>query len=290
MHIAIIGCGEVGGAYARALEGRATLSLCDIRSDGPPRETANALGLALHPAPGPWLTDCDLAVSAVPGSESAAAAASALPFLAEAALLVDVSTASPGDMRAAAARFADAGRGFVDAAIMSAIAIAGAAAPVLIAGPDGRRAAEPFRIMGAPTRLLEDSAAGDAVALKLLRSVVVKGLEVLAVESLTAAEHLGVRDRLLAQLEDLDEKPIATFLAALVTTHIRHAARRGHEVGEAARQLAEMGFEPIVAGALRGRYEATLAAARTVPPGEDTQRSLDAALDWLVRAGRTRSD
>ncbi|MCG8562966.1 MAG: DUF1932 domain-containing protein [Hyphomicrobiales bacterium] len=286
MHIAIIGCGEVGGAYGRALAGKASLSLCDIRPDGPPREAADDLGLELHPAPGSWLTACDVAIAAVPGGESLAAAASALPFLKDDALYIDVSTASPDDKRAAEAQFTAAGRAIADVAIMTAIALSGAASPVLIAGPEATRAVPVFERMEAPVTVLEDSAVGDAVSLKLLRSIVVKGLEVLAVESLTAAERLGVRDKLLAQLGDLDAQPIAAFLAALTTTHIRHAARRMHEVEDAARQLEAMGLEPIVTGALAGRYRATLAAARTKPPGDEAHRSLDAALAWFLSVGR----
>lgn len=286
MHIAIIGCGEVGGAYARALGGKVSLSLCDIEPGGRPGEVARELGLPLHPAPGDWLGSCDVAIAAVPGRASPGAADGALAFVPCDVLYIDVCTAAPADLKASAENFARACRAFVDTAIMGAIALNGAAAPVLIAGPDSRKAAEVFELMDAPVQVMDDAGPGDAVALKLLRSVVIKGLECLAIESLTAAEQLGVRPRLLELLGDLDQSPVADYLGALVTTHLLHAKRRMHEMEESAAQLKALGFDAAVTGALEKRYRCTLAGQGADPPGGDTHKSLDAALAWLTRIGR----
>lgn len=286
MHIAIIGCGEVGGAYGRALGGKAELSLCDIVADGRPGALAAELGLPLHTAPGDWLLHCDTVIAAVPGRASPAAAAAALGFLSQDAHYIDVSTAAPGDLRASAEKFEAAGRAFTDTAIMGAIALTGGATPVLLAGAGGERAQEVFAMLGAAAQRLDGARPGDAVALKLLRSVVVKGLECLAIESLTAAEHLGVRDRLFDVLGDLDESPAADLLSALVTTHLLHAERRMHEMEESVAQLRTLGFDAAVASGLEHRYRATLRALETDPPAEDAHESLDAALAWLTRIGR----
>lgn len=288
MHIAIIGCGEVGGAYARALEGKADLSLCDIVSGGRPGKLADEMHLPLRPAPGDWLRNCDAAIAAVPGRESGVAAQSALPFMAEGCLYIDVSTGAPDSLRQSAQAFAAAGRGFVDTAILGAIALTGGKTPVLIAGDEPERAREVFALMGAPAKLLEGGKAGDAVALKLLRSVIVKTLECAAVESLTAAEHLGVRDRLFAALGDVDSAPFTDLLSSLVTTHLVHAERRMHEMEEAEAQLRALGFDAAVTGSLGARYEATLKAIEKDPPPDDAHESLDKALAWLIAAGRGR--
>lgn len=286
MQIAIIGCGEVGGAYARALRGKATLLLCDIVSDGRPGALSQELGLPLNASPGDWLRDCDFAIAAVPGRESAVAAASALPFLSRTSVYVDVSTGAPDSLRQSSKDFEASGRAFVDTAIMGAIALTGGKTPVLIAGGEAKRACEIFALMEAPSNILENGAPGDAVALKLLRSVVIKGLECVAIESLTAAEHLGVRDKLFDVLGDLDDSPIADFMSALVTTHILHAERRMHEMEESAAQLRALGFDAAVTGALGARYKATLAGREKYPPPDDAHESLDKALAWLITAGR----
>lgn len=286
MHVGVIGCGEVGGAYARALAGKAELSLCDIVDEGRPGMLARELGLHLNAAPGAWLESCDFAIAAVPGRASPEAAAAALPHLAPHTLYIDVSTAAPDDLRASAAAFAERERDFVDTAILGAIAITGGATPVLIAGRQSGRAASVFEAMGAPAKVLEGGQPGDAVALKLLRSVIIKGIECLAIESLTAAEQLGVRDKLFAALGDVDAAPFQDLLSSLVTTHLRHAERRMHEMEEAVSQLSALGFDAAVVGALGKRYRATLAARETNPPPVDAHESLDEALSWLAQTCR----
>ncbi len=289
MQIALIGCGEVGGAYARALRGKATLLLCDIVSDGRPGALSQDLGLPLNTHPGDWLQNCDFAIAAVPGRESAIAAASTLPYLPHGSIYVDVSTGAPDSLRQSAEYFAASDRAFVDTAIMGAIALTGGKTPVLIAGDEAKRASEVFALMGARAEILEDAKPGDAIALKLLRSVVIKGLECVAIESLTAAEHLGVRDKLFDALSDLDASPIADMMSALVTTHILHAERRMHEMEESAAQLRALGFDASVTGALEARYKATLAGLVKNPPASDAHETLDKALEWLITAGRKES-
>ena len=286
MHIAIIGCGEVGGAYARALEGKATLSLCDIVSEGRPGVLSQELGLPLNAAPDDWMRTCDLAVAAVPGRASGEAAKSALPFLSQGSVYVDVSTGAPDSLRQSSQEFDGSDRAFVDVAIMGAIALTGGKTPVLIAGGKAARAQELFTLMGAQAKILEDGKPGDAVALKLLRSVIIKGLECLSIESLTAAEHLGIRDRLFDALGDIDSGPIADLIASLVTTHILHAERRMHEMEESTAQLRALGFDAAVTGALGARYAATLEGRETDPPPPDAHETLDAALAWLDSTAR----
>ena len=56
MHIAIIGLGEVGRAYAKALHAAGhTLQVCNARAGAAAQAVADALGLPLHLAPGEWL-------------------------------------------------------------------------------------------------------------------------------------------------------------------------------------------------------------------------------------------
>lgn len=288
MNIAIIGCGEVGSAYARALAGKAVLALCDIVNDGRPGALAQETGHPLNPAPGDWLRDCDVAIAAVPGRASGEAAAAALPFMSRGSVYIDVSTGAPDSLRQSAQDFEASGRVFVDTAIMGAIALTGGATPVLIAGPDGaaEKAREIFALMGAPAKRLEGGKPGDAVALKLLRSVIVKGLECLSIESLTAARHLGIRDRLFDALGDVDAAPFTDLLGSLVTTHLLHAERRMHEMEDSVAQLRALGFDSAVAGALECRYKATLAAREKNPPPADAHEDLDKALDWLIETAR----
>lgn len=287
MKIAIIGCGEVGGAYTRALRGKADLALCDIVSDGRPGALAQDMGLTLNSAPGDWLTECDFAIAAVPGKESPVAARDALPFIASDALYIDVSTGAPADLFAWSEKYREAQRDFVDVAIVGSIPIYGGATPVLIAGSKANSARAVFELMGAPVKIMQDGKPGDAVALKLLRSIILKGLECLSIECLTAADHLGLRPQVLAALQDLDDRKIADVMSALVRSHLLHAKRRMHEMEESSAQLKALGFDAAVTQSLSARYAATLKEAAANPPEEGANESLDEAIAWLTQTCRS---
>ncbi len=282
---AIIGVGEVGGCYARALATAAAFKLCDIKTDGPPARTAETIGVDLETRPGPWLQGAEFVLVCVPGKESPVVAASALPFIGPEAVYIDMATARPDDLRHWSKRFKDQGRAFVDAAIMGSIQLTAEKTPILLAGEKAGAARKLYAGLGARTDVVEDGAAGDATSLKLLRSILIKGLECLAVEALTAAEHMGVRPQLYGALKDVDAAAISDFLEMLVTTHIPHAERRGHEIVDAADQLREMGFDALVTGALPPRYEATIAAKTGNPPAEGV-RPIAESLAWLKQTVR----
>jgi 3-hydroxyisobutyrate dehydrogenase len=283
MKIGLIGVGEVGSAYARALKDT-DLKICDREQSGRPAATAGELDLTLHAAAGPWLADRDIVIAAVAGGDSPEAAAAALPHLPQHAVYIDVGTANPDDLRLSAAAYGAAGRDFVDGAIVGAIAISGAACPVLLSGPKADSVNPLFEHMEAPVTVLPQSAAGDASSLKLLRSVIIKGLECVAIESLTAAEHLGVRDRLMDAVQDVDAAGFVPFIEALVRTHVIHAGRRGHEMKDAAGQLHDLGFDGHVTQATPARYEATLLAGD--PGAEAGNWDISEALDWLMQTTR----
>lgn len=287
MKIAIIGCGEVGGAYTRALRGKADLELCDIVSDGRPGALAKEMGLPLNAAPGDWLTACDAVIAAVPGKESPVAARDALPFIAADALYIDVSTGAPADLFTWSENYREAERDFVDVAIVGSIPIYDGATPVLMAGERAEKAQAVFELMGAPVKIMDDAKPGDAVALKLLRSIIMKGLECLSIECLTAAEHLGLRPQVLSALQDLDDRKIADVMSALVRSHLLHAKRRMHEMEESSAQLKALGFDAAITQSLSARYAATLKEAAENPPSEAANESLDEAIAWLMPTCRT---
>lgn len=285
MRITIIGIGEVGGAFAAALAPTADLTLCDIKEDGPPAATADALGLGIERVPGPWLEGADKVLVCVPGKQSPVVAKAALPFVGPETVYVDMSTARPDDLRAWASAFDCEGKIFVDLAIMGSIQIWGAHPPVLLSGPAAKKAQPLYDKLGSDTNIVDDGQPGDATSLKLLRSILVKGIECLAVEAMTAAEHMNVRPQLVGIMKDMDDSSIADFLEMLVTTHIPHSARRRHEIIESADQLREMGFDALVTSALPPRYEATLARKKDDKPKEGVQPMAE-SLAWLMGAVR----
>ena len=110
MKIALLGCGEVGSCYGRAwtAAGHHIIGICELRDDEAMRARAASLNAALHAAPGPWLAEADIVVSAVYGHSASAVAQACLAFLRADAVYADF-TASAADMQAAGAARAWAG-------------------------------------------------------------------------------------------------------------------------------------------------------------------------------------
>src|SRR5690606_7927784 len=154
------------------------------------------------------------------------------------ALIIDVTTAPPAGLAAAAGRLAKDGVGLVDGAIMGSITLSGARTPLLLAGAGADKAAEWLAAHGFRCTTLANAQVGDASALKLLRSLFTKGLEALTVECLLAAESRGLRQQLLEQLAVVDETPFTEYLEVLVTSHLVHARRRLAEVEAVGEELA----------------------------------------------------
>lgn len=281
MRIAIVGCGEVGSTYARALLAAGDH---DVVIDDPRPEVAAWAAehdLTLHRTAGPWLADVDAAWVCVAGDLAHRVITQMHEYLARGVTIIDLTTASPEDKARSAVLLGDRGV-YIDAVIMGAIAMNGVATPLLGAGPHAEGAMSVLADLGAPVRTLPDAAPGDAAALKLLRSVLTKGLEALGVECLVAAERMGVRDQLPAVLADIDAGGLTPFVDAVVRTHPLHAKRRQHEVHRAGLQLAGHGGNPSLLAATEERFAATVAAAHAAPPPPDVADHVDDAVRWLL--------
>jgi 3-hydroxyisobutyrate dehydrogenase-like beta-hydroxyacid dehydrogenase len=288
---AVIGFGEVGQCFAAALAGSSAfpsplmLRVGDIEPQGPRRgrlrQVAEGLGVPLEGEPGPWLGDADLVLSAVTGDRAVEAARAAAAFLKPGAIYLDVNTAPKATM-VEVDRVLGGRATVVDCAILGLIATNGARAPLLLSGP-GAGAMETFlNARGCRARSI-GGAVGDASAVKLLRSVVMKGLEALLIEAFVAAERQGLRDQAIEALADLGQIPTATTIATLLTTHLRHGRRRAVEVDEVREMLAMTGAPSRMTDATAATFARSLEAGIV---GDETPPGLAEALARLVAAHR----
>lgn len=275
----MLGCGEVGRLVARAAAGPFQVELCDTVAAAA-ASLAGELGVPWHNDLGDWLGEVDRVWACVTGDAALAAASATTARMRPDTVYVDLTTASPDDKRAAAETAAGHGVGYVDAAIMGTVTLTGIRTPLLLAGRDAAGVAEEFASVGAPARAMA-GAAGDAIALKLLRTVITKGVEALAVEAFVAAERRGVRAELRRILADIDEQGFSPFLDAVVRTHVVHAERRMHEVDRAVAQLEDDGLPATVLRGAHDRFEQTVQALRDLPPEAGTSDDADRAIAWL---------
>jgi len=249
--IGLLGFGEVGQRLADDLSALPDVSLCawdvQFRTEGSgpvlavrSRSRVAAVGSARELA-----GDCDLVISAVTAKEATAAAASVLGGVAPGTFVLDVNSVAPGTRRRTAETIESAGGRFVEAAVMSPIAPAGIASPMLLGGP---HAAE-FRQMAVPLGFSNSSVCsadwGVASATKMCRSIMVKGVEALFAESLLTARHYGVESSVIASLDNLfgsgDQAALARYM---ILRSVRHGERRNEEMREAAETVEEAGLEP----------------------------------------------
>lgn len=269
MEISIIGMGAVGTTWGEALlagDPESRLTLFDPRPAGAGQEWAARCGLPIHQEHAGHAHG-ELVLVCTPGAVLPRVLEELIPTLASGTCILDLSTASPLDKAAGAAQAEVNGIGYVDAAITGAVALAGARTPLLLAGAVDERLAALFTMVGAPTTLLEGSAPGDAVRVKLLRSVITKGLEALAVEMFPAARKLDLLDHVLAVFTDIDSRPFAELLCFMEATHLDHSERRRHEVADASELLEQAGVDPTLLRAVIARYERSSALAQSEKAG-----------------------
>jgi 3-hydroxyisobutyrate dehydrogenase len=280
--IAIIGLGEVGRCYAQPLlEAGYDLLLCEARPTPAAMELAAKWGRTLHDQPGAWLAAADWVLSCVTGAQALPVVEQVLVFTKVGSGLADLTTASPSAKRQAAQLAKDRSVRYVDTAIMGAISLNWVRTPLLAAG-DG---AEEFKSLlepaGGRVQLIQGGVAGDAISLKILRSVFTKGMEALCVELLVSAEKQGVREQLYEQLGDIDQTPLRDFIDMLVRTHVVHAARRAHEVHDAQHELAQQGLTSLVLPGVEQRFRDTAQRLQSRPL-QQANPNVEQALQWLL--------
>lgn len=282
MKVAIIGLGEVGRAFAQALhDAGLELALCDARPAPAASELAASWTQSISTSIDAWLADCQWILSCVTGSHALGVIEQCLPHASSGATICDLTTASPDTKRTAATRAGEAGLRYVDVAIMGAVNLSRHRTPLLAAGEGSNDFAALLGKAEGKVTVIEGGTAGDAIALKILRSVFTKGMEALSVELLMAAEKQGVREKLYAQLRDIDETPLRTFIDMLVRTHVVHARRRAHEVHDAASELAKHGLPSLVLPGVESRFARTISDLESAPPAQ-AEPNIDQALTWLL--------
>lgn len=230
MRIAVLGLGEAGSRWASELAAHG-----DEVHAFDPGDVPTPDGVRRHRDPGQTVAGAELILALTPGSEAVRALTDVLDELGGASLYADLSTAAPSLKGKLAAIAADRGIVFADVALMAAIPGRGIAAPALASGPGAGRFAEMVNTRGGSVEVV-GSQAGEAATRKLLRSVVMKGLAALLIESMSASSRLGKADWLWGHLVDELTSMDVAMMERLLFDTAPHATRRVEEM-EAAREM-----------------------------------------------------
>ena len=260
-HIGLVGYGEVGKIFAAGLKPKAlSVAVWDIRFAAPAprdaeRDYAAQAGVAVCDSMQALCARADLVISAVTASRTLAVAEAAAAHITPGTVFLDLNSASPGTKQHAAALIDGAGGFYVEAGVMTSVPPYGIRVPMLLGGA---RAAELARVLqgwGMDARAVSDKL-GVASAIKMCRSVMIKGLEALVIESYATARAYGVEDQVLPTLQEtfpsIDwQKQGAYFFSRVV----QHGQRRAEEMREAANTVREAGFEPLMAAAIADKQQ-----------------------------------
>jgi 3-hydroxyisobutyrate dehydrogenase-like beta-hydroxyacid dehydrogenase len=294
MRIAFIGFGEAGRAFADSLRqaGAEPTAAYDILFDseglgGPTARAAEARGVAAAPTDADAIAGADWVVSAVTASSSLAAARAAASHLKAGQVFIDINSVSPGTKRASAEAVTARGADYLDMAVMGPVHPRGHRTPVLIAGADADALHPKLTAFGFNAEAV-GAAPGEATAIKMVRSVFMKGVEAAMVEMLLAARRAGCLERVLGSLADtypgLDWNAFPRYELERVT---RHGMRRAAEMRESAATLEELGLSGALAAAIAETQE-RIGALGLKEPGRDLDEELDRVLAALQpRAGRS---
>jgi 3-hydroxyisobutyrate dehydrogenase-like beta-hydroxyacid dehydrogenase len=294
--ICFIGFGEAAAAF---VQGWCTLidvkiSAYDIKTDDPVQRAAKLKDYAEWDVTGAQdagaaAIDADVIISAVTADAAEDAARSVSTVLKPGQLYLDINSCAPSRKRQAAMTVRDSGADYVDVAVMAPVHPTLHQTPLLIGGPGALRAENLLQRLDMKFETISENV-GDASTIKMVRSVMIKGIESLISESIVAAVQEGIDERVLDSLDvtypGMDWKKRAGYMLERM---VRHGTRRAEEMREVAKTMEDLGIGGPMATATAQRQQLVadlnLLDAFDGEPPEDHRILAQAILDARKEQG-----
>ncbi len=269
LSVGLIGYGEVGKIFSNGLKARGLswvgawdIVFGDALLGGAQRLHATAHGVEACESASVVCSKATLIMSAVTASNTLAVAQEIARTIRPGTVFLDLNSCSPGTKQRAAALIENAGGKYVEAGVMTSVPPYGLAVPMLVGGRHAAALADRLRTFGFDITPVSEKI-GVASATKMSRSIMIKGLEALVIESYSTARKYGVEDAMIATLQEtfpsIDwQKQGAYFFSRVV----QHGKRRAEEMREAANTAQEAGFAPVMAAATAEKQDWVAALAR----------------------------
>ena len=257
--VALIGFGEVGQTLgADLVKAGVEVAAYDMlfgSPDSAPSRATQTIAVRKGRSASDAIANAELIVSAVTAASDVDAARSVTAGIPRGAFYVDLNSVSPATKTICARIVDDAGGRYVEAAVMTPINPKGIGSPMLLGGAHAASFLERAAPLGFNAKVFSTTL-GQAAAVKMCRSVIIKGVEALLTESMLAARRYGVEKPVLDSLSDLlpagDWEKIARYF---ISRSLEHGLRRAEEMREAAKTVAEAGIEPLMASATAERED-----------------------------------
>jgi 3-hydroxyisobutyrate dehydrogenase-like beta-hydroxyacid dehydrogenase len=266
-HVALVGFGEAGSIFGEDLVRKGCeVATYDVLLDSPVtrdamREKAERAGVRAVGSMRELITEGvtarpQLIISAVTASSSAIVAADAGKLLAPGQIFLDINSCAPATKRENADAVEASGADYIEAAVMAPVPPQRLAVPMLLGGKRAREVSELLLALGfSATPIAEEI--GVASAVKMCRSIVIKGLEAITTECVLAARQLGAEEQVFASLNQTFPHMGWTggLPDYLVSRVAEHGRRRAAEMREVARTLEDIGMRPTMALAIAAKQD-----------------------------------
>jgi 3-hydroxyisobutyrate dehydrogenase-like beta-hydroxyacid dehydrogenase len=291
--LCFIGFGEAGQAIASGLReaGVESIAAWDIlfpKAEGAKLKSAGeAIGARRASSAADAVTNSDIIVAAVTAASSLEAAQSVAPHITGNPYYLDVNSVSPG-RKQDTARLLEGTARYVDVAILAPIHPKRHKTPLLLAGEHAESVLpiliDELEMQGAIT----SDQVGAAAALKMIRSVMIKGIEALTAECFMAAERAGIADEVAASLKNnyptLDWPSVIEYNLERMASH---GIRRADEMEQSAATLTELGIEPLMTNGTVARQRQLGELGRKEPLRNAKQKGRAAMLAVLNEVTKT---
>src|SRR5499427_1846921 len=255
--VGFVGFGEAGSTIARGLRsaGVERIFAYDIKLGDPlVRDRAREAQTTLVDSSSELAEAATILFSTVTSSSALDAARQTVAFLGPRHTYADLNSVSPAVKQDIEKEIGESGASFVEAAVMAPVGPYGHQVPMLLGGPSAKAFMETMAPFGMKLQVLDGAKVGSAAAVKMCRSIVVKGLEALLFECVMAATKFEADDLVFASLKEtwpgIDWKTLADYTAGRVVVH---GERRAHEMEEVAETLKAIGIDPVMAEATARR-------------------------------------
>ncbi|WP_017670027.1 NAD(P)-dependent oxidoreductase [Blastomonas sp. AAP53] len=267
-NVTFIGFGEAGRAFAPAGVRAFDFKAHDTATRPDMLAAFASSGVEGFDDPAEALSQAQVVLCLVTADQAVAAARDYAPMLPKGALWLDMNSVAPSSKRRAAALIEAAGGRYADVAVMAPVLPQRLGVPLLVAGPHADAAATALQASGFAKVSIAGENVGEASAIKMIRSVMVKGLEALTTECALAAERAGVSDAVIASLDaSWKDQSWGQRFDYNLDRMMAHGLRRAAEMEEVAVTLSDLGVDPVMTRGTIERQRAIGALAVSPPEG-----------------------
>ena len=262
LSIGFVGFGEAAFHIAKGLRqpGVSSITAYDINTQTPGvgeriQKRAQETGTRLVETNQELVRSASVILSTVTANQAGPAAEQNVPYLTAQHFYADLNSVSPGLKQSIERTITASGARFVEIAVMAPVPPHGHRVPMLAGGKAAQEFAELLGPLGFSIEVVAEQV-GTAAAIKMFRSVVVKGLEALLTECVLGATRYGADQRVFASLAEsfpgINWKELADYMVGRVVVH---GERRAREMEEVAATLRSLDIEPIMAEAIVKRMD-----------------------------------